>query len=398
MASLSTHALSDLIGAIYDCALDPARWEETIAGIAHALDCDKVILSLNDLRCDRVLIDKHVGWEPRWLEERAKHLPEIHGKLTEWLVREPSMDEPFIASREIPADEMRNSPYVQNCLQPLGLVDVAHFFLIRTPANFSELVLWRQRRQGVMSEREIELGSLLMPHLRRAVTISNVLDIRTIERDRMVDALDALHHGVLLTDQRGAILHANRSAENMLRNDGPIKASGGVLLAKSPPANSELRKALAQAAQDEAKIGRAGAAIRLTGEDQPPVFAHVLPLTGGELRSRLQSEAVAAVFIDATPDEQDRAEHVAAAFGLTPAETRVVASLLAGRTLAQTAGEQGVAFTTARTHLSRIFVKTGVSRQADLMRLAMQTMAPRDYRGADPGSAGPHSPIAPHPA
>lgn len=389
MAALSKRALSRLIGAIYDCTLDPGRWEETLALIAGALDCERAILSLNDLRSDRLLIDKHVGWERQWLDERAKHLPEIHGKLSAWFAHVPSLDRPFVASREMSDAELRGSAYVRDCLQPLGLVDVAHFFLIRTAVNFSELVLWRQQRQGIISDREIELGCMLMPHLRRAVTISNVLDIRTVERDRMAEALDALRHGVLLTDERGAILHANRSAEAMLHDDGPIKASGGVLAAKSPPANSELRRALVLAAEDDAAIGKAGVAIRLTEEDQPPVFAHVLPLTGGETRSRLKPDAVAAVFIDARPDEQDRAELIASAFGLTPAEMRVVASLLAGRTLAETGDDLGIAFTTARTHLSRIFLKTGVSRQADLMRLAMQTVAPRDHRGAGPPPAAP---------
>jgi hypothetical protein len=38
------------------------------------------------------------------------------------------------------------------------------------------------------------------------------------------------------------------------------------------------------------------------------------------------------VFIGAPPDAQDGADGVAAAFGLTPAETRVLASLFAGST------------------------------------------------------------------
>lgn len=391
MAPLSHRALSGLIGAIYDCTLDPARWEQTLAGIAHALDCERAVLSLNDLRHDRMLIDKHVGWDEQWLEERAKHLPEIHGKLAEWLARKPPPDEPFIASREIPAGQMQTSDYARNCLEPLGLVDVAHFILIRTRANFSELVLWRQRRQGIITEREIELGALLLPHLRRAVTISKVLDLRAVERGRMAEALDALRHGVLLTDERGFILHANRSAENMLRNDGPIRSSSGVLSAKSAPANTELRKALMLAAQDEAKIGKAGVAIRLTSDELPPVFAHVLPLTGSDLRTRLEPDAVAAVFIDATLGEQDRAQLVAAAFGLTPAETRVVASLIAGRTLSETADELGIAFTTTRTHLSKIFLKTGVSRQAELMRLAMQTVSPHDHHAATPEPTAPYN-------
>jgi len=93
-------------------------------------------------------------------------------------------------------------------------------------------------------------------------------------------------------------------------------------------------------------------------------------LTGSDLRTRLQPAAVAAVFIGVSPSNQDAADAAAAAFKLTPAETRVLANLLGGRTLAETAATLGIAPTTAKSHLENIFAKTGVARQADLMRLA----------------------------
>jgi hypothetical protein len=36
--ALSQHALSELIGSIYDCTLDPSRWERTLADIGDAFD------------------------------------------------------------------------------------------------------------------------------------------------------------------------------------------------------------------------------------------------------------------------------------------------------------------------------------------------------------------------
>jgi DNA-binding CsgD family transcriptional regulator len=82
------------------------------------------------------------------------------------------------------------------------------------------------------------------------------------------------------------------------------------------------------------------------------------------------------VFVGAPPGEQDAADAMAAAYDLTPAETRVLATLLAGRTLAETAGTLGIAPTTAKTHLDRIFGKTGVSRQSELLLLATRIASP----------------------
>jgi DNA-binding CsgD family transcriptional regulator len=108
----------------------------------------------------------------------------------------------------------------------------------------------------------------------------------------------------------------------------------------------------------------------------PPVFAHVLPLTGSDVRTRLEPAAVAAVFIGESVDEQDGAAMAAAAFGLTPAETRILKSLLSGRTLAETAMVLGITRSTANGHLDHIFVKTGVTRQVDLIRLAIKLISP----------------------
>jgi DNA-binding CsgD family transcriptional regulator len=82
------------------------------------------------------------------------------------------------------------------------------------------------------------------------------------------------------------------------------------------------------------------------------------------------------VFIGAPPDAQDGADALAVAFGLTAAETKVLASLFAGRTLAETADTLRITRPTAKTHLEHIFMKTGVTRQAELVRLWTGLISP----------------------
>jgi len=62
---------------------------------------------------------------------------------------------------------------------------------------------------------------------------------------------------------------------------------------------------------------------------------------------------------------------------------RVLASLLGGRTLAETAAALGIAPTTAKSNLENIFAKTGVARQADLMRLASGLAPPTRSSSGD---------------
>ena len=56
-------------------------------------------------------------------------------------------------------------------------------------------------------------------------------------------------------------------------------------------------------------------------------------------------------------------------FGLSPAESRLAASLQSGKRLCDIAAESGVRITTLRTQLSATLAKVGVERQADLVRV-----------------------------
>jgi DNA-binding CsgD family transcriptional regulator len=73
-----------------------------------------------------------------------------------------------------------------------------------------------------------------------------------------------------------------------------------------------------------------------------------------------------------------RKEDLRRKFGLTPAEADVALKILKGDGRQAAAARLGIAATTVRAHLSHIFEKTGVRRQAELVRLLMQ-----DERGDD---------------
>jgi len=51
---------SDLIGAIYDCAIDPALWPQTIGAIAEAVGCFAGLIGVTDLKTRTSLPGIHV--------------------------------------------------------------------------------------------------------------------------------------------------------------------------------------------------------------------------------------------------------------------------------------------------------------------------------------------------
>lgn len=61
---------------------------------------------------------------------------------------------------------------------------------------------------------------------------------------------------------------------------------------------------------------------------------------------------------------------IAAAFRLTPSELRVLMAIIEIGGVPDIAAKLGVAETTVKTHLGRLFEKTGAGRQADLVKIA----------------------------
>jgi DNA-binding CsgD family transcriptional regulator len=71
----------------------------------------------------------------------------------------------------------------------------------------------------------------------------------------------------------------------------------------------------------------------------------------------------AAIEIPATPDI------IAQAYRLTPTELRVLLGIVEIGGISDVAAALSIGETTIKTHLSRLFVKTGARRQAELIKL-----------------------------
>ncbi|TGE02452.1 helix-turn-helix transcriptional regulator [Methylobacterium nonmethylotrophicum] len=186
-------------------------------------------------------------------------------------------------------------------------------------------------------------------------------------------ALDALALAVLVVDRQGRILHANREAADLLeRPEGALtgQQAGGCLGARAAEGRSRLH-ALIQAACD-GRAGEAGGFLHLEGRsgDEPGVSVCVSPLLDAEAPGR-------AVVVARLLRAQGRVEvQLRTLFGLTRAEAQLGAALARGGSLAEIAAELGISVTTARTHVARIFLKTGTKQQSQLVALVAAFQLP----------------------
>jgi DNA-binding CsgD family transcriptional regulator len=236
----------------------------------------------------------------------------------------------------------------------------------------------RHERDGLVDDEMKRRMQLLAPHFRRAVAIGRVIEAHRVEAATLSDALDGLTAGMFLVDAAGRIVHANVQGHAMLAEATVIKGFGGRLSATDPQADKTLSDVLAAADVGDGAVGASGIATPLRARDGERWAAHVLPLTSGaRRRAHLSYSAVAAVFVrKAALDLSSPLQTICDLYDLTPAERRVLIAIVEIGGVPEVAPALGISETTVKTHLRRLFEKTGTRRQADLVKLLAAFMSP----------------------
>jgi len=197
------------------------------------------------------------------------------------------------------------------------------------------------------------------------------------EAATFADALDGLDIGLYLLDVDGRLIHANTAGQALLDARDILHEVRGQLIACDGVVNHALRQAFAST------LDASGVAMPITGSDGQRYVAHALPLASGARRcAGTAYTAVAALFVrKVSLTIPSRSEVIGKAFKLTPTELRVLLAIVELGGVPEVAAAFGVANTTIRTHVNRLFEKTGTARQADFVKLVAGYATPLRHMG-----------------
>jgi DNA-binding CsgD family transcriptional regulator/PAS domain-containing protein len=362
--------VSALIGDIYDAALEPTRWVDVLGKIRGYVIGAAAALYWKDAasRNGAAHYDDG-GIDPQYRQSYFEHYTKLDPTSTG--VFFAKIEEPTATADHVPYDEFLATRFYKEWAQPQGLVDCANVVLDKSLTTYAAFSVFRHERHGVADEGMRERMRLIAPHVRRAVLIGKVIDMKTAEAATFADTLDGISAGMFLVDASGRIVHANAAGHAMLAAGGLLCAPSGRLATADPETDRALRDIFTAAGSGDAAIGIKGIAVPLTARDGEHQVAHVLPLTSGARRRAGASYvAVAAMFVHkvslSTPSAP---EVIAKMYRLTPSELRVLLAVVGVGGAPEVAEALGIAETTVKFHLQNLFEKTGTHRQADLVKL-----------------------------
>jgi len=351
-AKSDNEALSELIGHIYDCAIDPTQWDDALAHLVSLLspvDWDVAILMWESIAPPRARFVGATGLAPM---AREIYSETFAGRSSWSAALAPLSPGRVVDTDEIMSrTEFRESDLYKNFLNAWGMELAVAAIIDRQAPDLLGIIM------PGPPDRDLEglkFGlRLLTPHLQRAVRISRSLGEANLRAEAAETALDRAPVAVATLTADLSVVNINARAL-ALTDSGEIRVRGNALSFADPAAQC----CLVELASMEPPAS-ANFTIRDRGGNEVVVLAarlktQTMPVLGGEL------EGASVVLSIGVCDRAPLLEinRLGDRFGLTAMEARLAAALAAGGTLGDYAAKRHVSMNALRLQLKSIYRKT----------------------------------------
>lgn len=350
---------AELIGDLYDVAIDEGRWPSVADLLAKATGVDAAGLWVTE---QGAIVDMASTAVQR--ETEAPYIAHFH-KLDPWnrglVTGRP--DTVALACEHTPEDMLLRTEFYNDFARKFGLFRPMGAMIGLASGVVATVAVERTFAARHFEPEDKARLELLLPHVKRALQLRrSLLAARTAAAVHGA-ALDALAFGAVVCDAAGHVVFANAEAERLAaRRAGVLLGAAGLRALVSSESAM-----LARLVRDAAG-GGAGGTMRLTDGEGGVLLVLVSPLPRSLSPGGAPGHALVALRA-AEDDPGFTVATLAALFRLSPAQADTALALYQGMSPEQIAETRGLRLSTVRTHLAEIFLRTGADGQRDLMRL-----------------------------
>ena len=377
MTGLRQDESLDLIALLYDAVAQPERWRAFLERFADSVGSEAVSIFKHDLAvdfvpsaCDRLSFVRRACLVS---DSAAYRLERCYAQANLWPVGKQQAREGEVICRRM------RVPDVMDCREwtgPQGTISGLGSVVLQRGSSVITLTAIRGESAASYSNAECALVRRLMPHLRRACGVHWHMDERHRGPSAALEILERLPLGVILLDHAGRCCFISKAAEAILQQrDGLTVDSTGRCRAEASGIGGALQRLIDDTVRlDNGPDGLAEETLALPRRRSPRPLSVLLSPLGPQVREELGACTV--MFVG----DPDRAVTAPAAvlsqlYGLTPAEGRLAAALANGEAPASYAVRTGLSPHTVHDVVSAVLSKTGVHRQAELVKLLLTSPA-----------------------
>lgn len=362
---------SGLIGQIYDAAFDAALWPDVLSRLTETMGGADATIAVNDrgsgivtmiaprtdpmsLRsyCD-YWVDQNVIWE------RRRRL--AVGRVT-------------MVGDLAPEDFTRSAFYNEWWgRQGFGLGGMGVNLLAEGRASATCAIQSPIGRDGFDREAAA-LFELIAFHLVRAISVQRRWWRIKLKEELALSEWERPSKGVVLVDARAHVVYANKFARAILDARDGLFIDAGTLSASELKTTSALSRLIAGCSDRGLRDDGPGGTLRVGRTGCAPLSVVVAPFPNRERQVDQRWLGLAwptAILIVTDPqrERQHQKDRLRQRLGLTPTEAELALEIARGKGRQAAARRLNISLGTARTHLERIFSKSGVHRQAELVAI-----------------------------
>ncbi len=358
------------VEAIYDAAPDPSRWPHALQAIADCFDDfgANLIWRRDDGSFGIIVSPSMREGAKEYEREWWKHdIRAIRAAERVYWTRGDALTDRHLVTNE----EIETHPFYTQYLAANGLRWLAATGASPDPHVMVGISVQRLASKLPFADGELETLAHLGRHAEKSLRLSIRLFDAELTKIGLGEALARVGIGIFALDSLGRVVLANPAGERLL-GDGLALVNDRLLISAAPE-RAALEAAIAQMIR--------AAPEDVTADPKPilihrqkaarPLAIYVLPIALSSHPAAQFLTHARAIVLAIDPESSGPADPavVRDVLGLTLGEARVAALVGAGLPPREAAEKLGITEETARTVLKRVFSKTGVARQSELVAL-----------------------------
>ncbi len=378
--------LMDIVGALYEAAFDNALWPQLARHVSRVFDSPSAcIQAIATPAAQPLLLTRTDNIHDAAMESYRQY----YWQRDVWVNAANELGRPgvLLGTDMISSSDLENSEFWQDWSRGLEQYHIVGAMFATGGGGSGAVGVHRPRNARGFDEADRHMLGLLLPHMRNALRLQRELADAEAARCAALDGLERARTAIVVVARDGRVVFANRIAEQLLAEGDGVAMVGHRLVARHDATSRHLARLVDEVASLTIGQGEpASHGFLIPRLNRMPLTAMAAPFPVA--RSLAGCAGRGAILLLKDPETPGAAgDALREIFGLTRAEASLTAALAQGDSLETFAAAGGVTMNTARTHLKRVFEKTGTCRQGQLISLILRSSA---YLAARGGHVAPH--------
>ena len=371
--------VDDIITQIYHGPLERKPWSSFLQALRLRFNADNSAMSL---------IPGKSGTKPHISVNRsriiskslAQDISKEHNRLTEWDILGNALKQPgdiFTLDDITPWSELKDNEFYLKVMKPSDVRYQLGMCFSEPSGWHCHVGLMNSAASGDFGSAEKDFLLALRPHLELALEFYALNRFNEMEKEIYKSTLDRLTVATFIVGGKGQVICSNRTADNLLAESRSLYLHNDELTLKRHNDNKQLDNLIQKALtfHQQTPDGTFVDALRIITDDDHDLGLLVRSVSSTGIHQSDASPCVI-VYIDQSDyQEVPQAKFISQLLGLTPSEATLAILLSKGYTLIESAKVLEITENSVRTYIKTIFNKTGVSRQTDLVRLVLKSVA-----------------------